>query len=36
VQFISLGLIGELVVRTYYETQAKPIYVVREEVNGDG
>jgi glycosyltransferase involved in cell wall biosynthesis len=36
VQFISLGLIGELVVRTYYETQAKSIYVVREEVNGDG
>lgn len=35
VQFISLGLIGELVVRTYYEAQAKPIYVVREEVNSD-
>jgi glycosyltransferase involved in cell wall biosynthesis len=39
-QFISLGLIGELVVRTYYETQKKPTYVVREEVNrrdgGDG
>lgn len=34
VQFISLGLIGELVVRTYYETQAKPIYAVREELNG--
>jgi glycosyltransferase involved in cell wall biosynthesis len=33
VQFISLGLIGELVVRTYYETQRKPIYAVREEVN---
>ncbi len=35
VQFMSLGLIGELVVRTYYEAQAKPIYVVREEVNSD-
>lgn len=34
VQFISIGLLGELIVRTYYETQAKPIYVVREEVNG--
>ena len=34
VQFISLGLIGELLVRTYYETQSKPIYVVREELNG--
>jgi glycosyltransferase involved in cell wall biosynthesis len=34
VQFISLGLVGELIVRTYYETQAKAIYVVREELNG--
>lgn len=33
VQFVSLGLIGELIVRTYYESQSKPIYVVREEVN---
>ncbi len=30
VQFISMGLLGELVVRTYYETLDKPIYVVRE------
>jgi glycosyltransferase involved in cell wall biosynthesis len=35
-QFISLGLIGELVVRTYYETQNKRIYAVREEVNAAG
>jgi glycosyltransferase involved in cell wall biosynthesis len=34
VQFISMGLLGELIVRTYYETQSKPIYVVREEING--
>lgn len=33
VQFISVGLIGELVVRVYYEAQAKPIYAVREELN---
>jgi len=33
VQFISMGLIGELVVRTYYETQKKSIYVVREVLN---
>jgi glycosyltransferase involved in cell wall biosynthesis len=33
VQFISMGLLGELIVRTYYETQAKAIYVVREELN---
>jgi glycosyltransferase involved in cell wall biosynthesis len=32
-QFLSLGLIGELVVRVYYETQNKQIYVVREEIN---
>jgi glycosyltransferase involved in cell wall biosynthesis len=34
VQFVSMGLIGELIVRTYYETQSKPIYVVRDEING--
>lgn len=32
VQLVTMGLIGELVVRTYYETQAKAIYVVREEL----
>jgi glycosyltransferase involved in cell wall biosynthesis len=36
VQLISLGLIGELVVRTYFEAQNKPIYVVREELNAVG
>jgi glycosyltransferase involved in cell wall biosynthesis len=30
VQFLSLGLIGELLSRTYYESQNKPIYNVRE------
>lgn len=30
VQLITMGLIGELVVRTYYEAQQKPIYTVRE------
>ena len=30
VQLISIGLLGELVVRTYHETQNKPIYMVRE------
>ena len=33
VQFIVLGLIGELIARTYYETQGKPIYTVREKIN---
>ena len=29
-QFFVMGLIAELTVRTYYETQNKPIYTVRE------
>jgi len=33
IQFLSIGLLGELMVRTYFETQSKPIYVVREELN---
>ena len=33
VQFISIGLIGELVIRVYYESHDRPIYVVREELN---
>jgi glycosyltransferase involved in cell wall biosynthesis len=33
VQFLTLGLIGELIVRVYYESQSRPIYVIREEVN---
>lgn len=35
VQFIVLGLLGELNARTYYEAQGKPIYVVREKINLD-
>jgi glycosyltransferase involved in cell wall biosynthesis len=30
VQLISMGLLGEMVVRTYYETLGKPSYAVRE------
>jgi glycosyltransferase involved in cell wall biosynthesis len=33
VQFITMGLLGELVVRTYHESQNKPIYTIREELN---
>jgi len=33
VQFIVLGLLGEVNARTYYETQGKPIYVVKERIN---
>lgn len=33
VQLITMGLLGEMVIRTYYESQAKPIYYVREIVS---
>ncbi|MBK8049750.1 MAG: glycosyltransferase family 2 protein [Anaerolineales bacterium] len=33
VQLITMGLLGEMITRTYYESQDKPIYVVREIVN---
>lgn len=32
VQLVTMGLLGELVVRTYHESQGKPIYTVREEL----
>jgi hypothetical protein len=32
VQFVSLGFLGELVVRTYHESQRKPIYAIRESL----
>ncbi len=35
VQFIVLGLLGELNARTYHEAQGKPIYVVKEKLNFD-
>ena len=31
VQLVSLGLIGEMVARTYHESQQKPIYLIKEE-----
>lgn len=33
IQLISLGLIAEMNVRTYHESQNKPIYVVKEVLN---
>jgi glycosyltransferase involved in cell wall biosynthesis len=30
VQFVTLGLLGEMLARTYHESQSKPIYTVRE------
>ncbi len=32
VQFITMGLLGEMISRTYHESQDKPIYTVREEL----
>jgi glycosyltransferase involved in cell wall biosynthesis len=36
VQFLSLGLIGEVLTRTYFESQKKTAYVVRETLNLKG
>jgi hypothetical protein len=32
-QSILMGLIAELLVRTYHESQAKPTYTLRETIN---
>ena len=36
IQFISIGLLGEVLTRTYFESQGKPPYVVRSTRNLDG
>lgn len=36
VQFVTMGLLGELMTRTYHESQGKPIYVVREVISSGG
>jgi glycosyltransferase involved in cell wall biosynthesis len=33
VQLIGMGLLAELLVRTYHESQRKPVYLVGEEIN---
>ncbi len=35
IQFIVLGLLGELNARTYFESQGKPIYTVLDSINTD-
>jgi len=30
IQFLSIGLLGEMMARTYFESQDKPVYAVRE------
>ncbi|MGH7814453.1 MAG: glycosyltransferase family 2 protein [Candidatus Binataceae bacterium] len=32
VQLIGIGLLGEMIARTYHESQGKPIYVIKEEI----
>ena len=35
IQLISMGLLGEIIVRTYHESQRKPIYTIREIIGED-
>jgi len=35
-QMVAMGLLGELIVRTYHESQNKPIYTVRQIVDRSG
>jgi len=35
IQFIFMGLLAEMVVRTYHESQDKPTYLIRERINLD-
>jgi hypothetical protein len=36
VQLVTSGLLAEMVTRTYYESQGKAIYTVRQELGGGG
>ena len=33
-QLLGMGLLAELQVRTYHESQSKPVYLVAEELSG--
>jgi glycosyltransferase involved in cell wall biosynthesis len=35
VQFVFMGLLAEMIVRTYHESQDKPTYLIRERINLD-
>ena len=35
IQFIFMGLLAEMIVRTYHESQGKPTYLIRERINLD-
>jgi len=32
-QFILMGLLAEILIRTHYESQKKPIYLIKEKIN---
>lgn len=34
-QFILMGLLAEVIIRTYFESQQKPIFLIKEKVNFD-
>jgi glycosyltransferase involved in cell wall biosynthesis len=35
IQFLLMGLLAEILIRTYHESQSKPIYLVKEKVGFD-
>jgi glycosyltransferase involved in cell wall biosynthesis len=35
-QFILMGVLAELMIRTYHESQGKPTYVIRQVIEGSG
>jgi glycosyltransferase involved in cell wall biosynthesis len=35
-QFITMGLLGEMLARIYHESQEKPVYAIREILNSEG
>jgi glycosyltransferase involved in cell wall biosynthesis len=36
IQFVTMGLLGEMLARTYHESQDRPIYVIGEVLHGGG
>lgn len=33
VQFVLMGLLAEIIIRTYHESQNKPVYLIKEKIN---
>ena len=33
-QFVTMGLLGEMLARTYHESQSRPVYVIGEVLGG--